>query len=75
MITSVREVNGVDGRVLSSEIFAEGPGRRGRARRRRSSACDELLAVGYRAGATAGCGLVSTPMTCRQLLIVLRGCA
>ena len=25
LVTSVREVNGVDGRVLSSEIFAEGP--------------------------------------------------
>jgi pilus assembly protein CpaF len=24
LITSVREVNGVDGRVLSSEVFAEG---------------------------------------------------
>ena len=25
VVTSVREVNGVDGRVLSSEVFAEGP--------------------------------------------------
>ncbi len=25
LVTSVREVNGVDGRVLSSEVFAEGP--------------------------------------------------
>ena len=33
LVTSVREVNGVDGRVLSSEIFAEGA-RRGRRTRR-----------------------------------------
>ncbi len=25
VVTSIREVNGVDGRVLSSEVFAEGP--------------------------------------------------
>ena len=40
--TCVREVNGVDGRVLSSEIFARGAGRRGRARTRRSSASTTL---------------------------------
>ena len=33
LVTSVREVNGVDGRVLSSEIFAEGARRDRRTRR------------------------------------------
>jgi hypothetical protein len=46
MVTSVREVNGVDGRVLSSEIFAEGPD--GVAVPAAPIQCiDELLAVGY----------------------------
>ena len=53
MITSVREVNGVDGRVLSSEIFEAGPD--GRAQPAASIAClAELQAVGYRGGVTAG---------------------
>jgi pilus assembly protein CpaF len=47
IITSVREVNGVDGRVLSSEIFAEGHD--GVAVPAAPIQClDELLAVGYR---------------------------
>ena len=46
LITSVREVNGVDGRVLSSEIFAEGPD--GVAVPAAPIQCmDELVAVGY----------------------------
>ena len=46
MVTSVREVNGVDGRVLSSEIFAEGAD--GVAVPAAPIQCiDELLAVGY----------------------------
>jgi hypothetical protein len=46
MVTSVREVNGIDGRVLSSEIFAEGPD--GRAVAHAPIACMEDLAqVGY----------------------------
>ncbi len=46
LVTSVREVNGVDGRVLSSEIFAEGPD--GLALPAAPVQCmDELLAVGY----------------------------
>src|SRR4051794_3712090 len=45
LVTSVREVNGVDGRVLSSEIFAEGPD--GNAVPAAPIQCmDELLAVG-----------------------------
>jgi pilus assembly protein CpaF len=52
MITSVREVNGVDGRVLSSEVFARG--RDGYAVPAAAVSClDELEAVGYRAGAAA----------------------
>jgi Flp pilus assembly CpaF family ATPase len=47
LVTSVREVNGVDGRVLSSEIFAEGHD--GVAVPAAPIQClDELLAVGYR---------------------------
>ena len=47
MVTSVREVNGVDGRVLSSEVFAETPdGRRAAAP---ISCLDDLVASGYRA--------------------------
>ncbi|HEY5836532.1 CpaF family protein [Streptomyces sp.] len=46
VVTSVREVNGVDGRVLSSEVFAEG--REGVAVPHAPIAClDELLAHGY----------------------------
>ena len=46
LVTSVREVNGVDGRVLSSEIFAEGPD--GIAVPAAPiQAMDELLAAGY----------------------------
>ncbi|MEV5377179.1 type II secretion system protein E [Streptosporangium nondiastaticum] len=47
MVTSVREVNGVDGRVLSSEVFAEGPD--GRVLPHAPIAClDDLVAQGYR---------------------------
>ncbi|MCF3124855.1 MULTISPECIES: CpaF family protein [Streptomyces] len=47
MVTSVREVNGVDGRVLSSEVFAEAPD--GRVVAHAPIACmDELAAFGYR---------------------------
>jgi pilus assembly protein CpaF len=45
-VSSVREVNGVDGRVLSSEVFAPGPD--GRAVAHSPLAClDELVAHGY----------------------------
>jgi pilus assembly protein CpaF len=47
-VKSVREINGVDGRVLSSEIFAPGP--EGVAVPAAPIAClDDLVAVGYRA--------------------------
>lgn len=47
IVASVREVNGVDGRVLSSEVFA--PGADGRAVPDAPLAClDELVQVGYR---------------------------
>jgi Flp pilus assembly CpaF family ATPase len=53
VVTSVREVNGVDGRVLSSEIFAAGPG--GVAIPAAPISCmAELRAVGYQGGAPAG---------------------
>jgi len=46
VVTSVREVNGVDGRVLSSEVFSAGPD--GRAMPHSPVACiDELIAHGY----------------------------
>jgi pilus assembly protein CpaF len=46
-VKSVREINGVDGRVLSSEIFAPGPD--GVAVPAAPIACmDDLVAVGYR---------------------------
>jgi Flp pilus assembly CpaF family ATPase len=46
LVTSVREVNGVDGRVLSSEVFTAGPD--GRAVPRSPVSCiDELIAHGY----------------------------
>jgi len=45
-VSSVREVTGVDGRVVSSEVFTPGPD--GRAVPRASIAClPELLAAGY----------------------------
>ena len=48
-VSSIREVNGVDGRVLSSEVFAEGPD--GLTRPHAALACAEELAVyGYRGG-------------------------
>jgi pilus assembly protein CpaF len=47
IVTSVREVNGVDGRVLSSEVFAAGPD--GRALPAAPISClEELVAAGYR---------------------------
>ena len=52
MVTSVREINGVDGRVLSSEVFAIGPD--GHAVPASSVSClDELRAVGYEPGAAS----------------------
>ena len=46
VVTSVREVNGVDGRVLSSEVFSQGPD--GRAMPHSPVSCiDELVAYGY----------------------------
>ena len=52
MVTSVREVNGVDGRVLSSEVFRTGP--EGYAMPSSSISClEELEAVGYAPGAQA----------------------
>jgi pilus assembly protein CpaF len=47
IITSVREVNGVDGRVLSSEVFAAGPDHRA-VPAAPISCLDELVAAGYR---------------------------
>jgi Flp pilus assembly CpaF family ATPase len=48
VVTSIREVNGVDGRVLSSEVFAE-PADGGPAVPHAPVSClDELLANGYR---------------------------
>lgn len=53
IVTSVREVNGVDGRVLSSEIFAQG--KDGLAVPAAPISClAELQAVGYRGTAPAG---------------------
>ncbi|MEU4997457.1 ATPase, T2SS/T4P/T4SS family [Streptomyces sp. NPDC021622] len=47
MVTSVREVNGVDGRVLSSEVFAEAAN--GQVVAHAPIACmDDLAAFGYR---------------------------
>ncbi len=49
VITSVREVNGVDGRVLSSEVFREGPD--GQIEPAAAVSClDDLIAAGYRPG-------------------------
>jgi Flp pilus assembly CpaF family ATPase len=47
VISSVREVNGVDGRVLSSEVFAAGPDHRA-VPAAPISCLDELVAAGYR---------------------------
>ncbi|SKB03766.1 CpaF family protein [Aeromicrobium choanae] len=53
VITSVREVNGVDGRVLSSEVFAEGPD--GVAHAAAAVSCIEDLQMhGYRPNAYEG---------------------
>ncbi|GAA0608776.1 CpaF family protein [Kribbella sandramycini] len=53
IVTSVREVNGVDGRVLSSEIFRAGPD--GVIMPAAPISClPELQAVGYRGSAPAG---------------------
>ena len=47
MVTSIREVNGVDGRVLSSEVFAETSD--GRIVPHAPIAClEDLVAYGYR---------------------------
>ncbi|SFB94172.1 CpaF family protein [Streptomyces aidingensis] len=49
LVTSIREVNGVDGRVLSSEVFAEGPD--GVPRPSAPVSCvEELIHYGYRGG-------------------------
>lgn len=46
IVTSIREVNGVDGRVLSSEVFSPGPD--GRAVAAAPISCiDELIKAGY----------------------------
>jgi hypothetical protein len=46
VITSVREVNGVDGRVLSSEVFVEGPN--GSPVAAAAVSCmDDLVRAGY----------------------------
>ena len=53
VVTSVREVNGVDGRVLSSEVFSPGPDRRALAAA--PIACiDELIKAGYHPAMAAG---------------------
>ncbi|MFJ7626581.1 CpaF family protein [Streptomyces sp. NPDC097595] len=53
LVTSVREVNGVDGRVLSSEVFAETPD--GRLVPHAPVACaEELAAHGYRPSGSWG---------------------
>ncbi|MBC9226735.1 CpaF family protein [Aeromicrobium sp. 636] len=53
VITSVREVNGVDGRVLSSEVFAEGPD--GVAHAAAAVSCiEDLQEHGYRPTAYEG---------------------
>ncbi len=53
IVSSVREVNGVDGRVLSSEVFAAGPD--GRAQAAAPLACmEDLMQAGYRPVIHAG---------------------
>lgn len=55
-VASIREVNGIDGRVLSSEIFAPGPD--GVAVPAAPIACiDELVAVGYNPGYASARGI------------------
>jgi pilus assembly protein CpaF len=55
-VASIREVNGMDGRVLSSEVFAAGPD--GVAAPAAPIACiDELAAVGYNPGYAFARGL------------------
>ncbi|MBI9115327.1 CpaF family protein [Sanguibacter suaedae] len=50
-VTSIREVNGIDGRVLSSEVFAPGPD--GLAVPAAPVSCmDDLVAAGYQAPST-----------------------
>jgi len=53
IVTSVREVNGVDGRVLSSEVFSPGPD--GRAVPAAPISCiEELIQVGYHPAMSEG---------------------
>jgi Flp pilus assembly CpaF family ATPase len=53
IVTSVREVNGVDGRVLSSEVFSPGPD--GRAVPAAPISCiDALIKAGYHPAVAAG---------------------
>jgi pilus assembly protein CpaF len=53
VVTSVREVNGVDGRVLSSEVFAAGPD--GRATAAAPISCiDDLIKAGYHPSVAGG---------------------
>ena len=53
IVTSIREVNGVDGRVLSSEVFSPGPD--GRAIPAAPISCiDELIKAGYHPAMAAG---------------------
>jgi Flp pilus assembly CpaF family ATPase len=53
IVTSIREVNGVDGQVLSSEVFAAGPDGRGLPAAP-ISCISELIAAGYHPGASVG---------------------
>jgi pilus assembly protein CpaF len=53
IVTSVREVNGVDGRVLSSEVFTAGPDGRGAASAP-ISCIEELITAGYHPAMSAG---------------------
>jgi Flp pilus assembly CpaF family ATPase len=53
IVTSVREVNGVDGRVLSSEVFAAGPDG-GAVASAPLSCLPELVDAGYRPAVPAG---------------------
>jgi pilus assembly protein CpaF len=53
IVTSIREVNGVDGRVLSSEVFS--PGADGRAVPAAPISCiEELVEAGYHPAMSAG---------------------
>ena len=53
-VESIREVTGVDGRVLSSEVFAARAGRPRGRRTRRITCVDELAACGYDPGRAGG---------------------